>query len=292
MTPFEAIQYVGTPIALVAFLVATGAYIYRARLVSRRKLIETAPEAERARLLDATIRDFTTVPTETLSREQRYQLALKLIEERAARFRTMALVGVFVAVILAGVVLVVTRNFTRDAEAPASVTVRVHGPGGRQDFITNGTVTLDIGNDRDTRAIMQDGQVRFDNIPPQTLAGEATLIADVPGYAPVSETTLDDLGPAGVIYLELAPVAVTTEVYGTVIDTQHVPVADVVLTFDGGSASDTTDADGTFRVTLPEQPGAQIPLRATKDGTVGHNDMITIPNQAALTIVFEARTED
>lgn len=286
MTPFEAIQYVGTPIALVAFIVATGAYLYRARLVSRRELIETAPETERARLLDATIRDFTTVPTETLTREQRYQLALRLIEERAAKFRTTALVGVLVAVILAGVVVIVTLRYAADGAAPASLIVRVHGPGGRQDFLTSGTVTLDVGSDLDTRPIGPDGQVRFDNIPRQQLAGDVVLIPRVAGYAPASETTLTGVEEGGVVYIAMAPKP--TRVYGTVIDPDHAPVADVVLIFDGGSTTDTTAADGTFSVTLQRPPGTRVPIRALKDGIVGYNDTMTIPDNAALTVPFVA----
>ena len=68
---FEAIQYVGTPIALVAFIVAAAAYVYRGRLEERRKLIESAPEQERARVMESTLRDFSTVPTDTLTKEQR-----------------------------------------------------------------------------------------------------------------------------------------------------------------------------------------------------------------------------
>ena len=101
MTPFEAIRFVGTPIALIAFIVAVGAYVYRSSLLSRRKLLEAAPPDDRARLLEATIRDFSQIQTENLTRDQRYQLALRLIEERAARFRTMALVGVVLSAFLA-----------------------------------------------------------------------------------------------------------------------------------------------------------------------------------------------
>lgn len=282
MTPFDAIRFVGTPIALVAFIVAVAAYAYRASLVGRRKLIETAPAEDRARLLDATIRDFTTVPTDTLTREQRYLLALRLIEERAGRFRTTAVVGVLVAVILAAAVALVTLRVPA-AAAAVGLTVRVHGPGGPQDVVTTGTVTLATGADLDTRPVGPEGQVRFGDVPRAELA-RATLIANVPGYAAVGGTSLAEL-ERGVAYLELAPLS--TRVYGSVVDPERAPLPGVALTFDGGQAVDTTDESGSFSVTLPAPPGARVPVRAVRDGAVGYNDMITIPDAAALTLFFE-----
>ncbi|HEX6560313.1 MAG TPA: hypothetical protein VF021_12645, partial [Longimicrobiales bacterium] len=163
MNPFEAIQYVGTPIALVAFVAALGAWVYRGRLAERRKLIESAPEAERGRLLDSTIRDFTTVPTDTLTREQRYNLANKLIDERATKFRLMMIVSIIVALLFT-VMIVLFTVFQSDPQVSGLV-VRVHGPAGSGDFVTAGEVTLDAGQARVTRAIGKDGQVRFENVP-------------------------------------------------------------------------------------------------------------------------------
>lgn len=280
MSPFEAIQYVGTPIALVAFIVALGAYVYRARLVERRKLIETAPEGERARLLDAAIRDFTTVNTENLTREQRYQLALRLIEVRAARFRTTALLGGAAAVLLAGVVLALPPS---SEDEPLDLVVRVDDAAAGT-FIRAGLLTLDAGRGRDTRTIGGDGQVRFDNVPRSAFARGVSLIPEVPGYARVA-TTLREVPEDGVHYLRLERTG--TELYGTVVSPAHVPLADVVLTFGDGVAIDTTDANGAFRVKVPQAPGERIAVRALRGGTPGLNDMVTVPDGAGLTLFFE-----
>lgn len=281
MTPFEAIQYVGTPIALVAFVVAVVAWVYRSRLVERRRLIESAPEGERARLLDATLRDFTTVSTENLSREQRYRLALRLIEERSGRTRVLAVVGVLTAAMLAVVILFLPGS----ASDATALVVRVSDPAGH--FVTSGSVTLDAGSERETRALGADGQVRFDNIPRSVFASGVSLIPRVPGYA-TSPTRLTDLPPNGVYYLRLTPEG--TEVRGTVIDSAKVPLADVVLTFGAGEASDTTAADGTFRVLLSQPPGSTVQVRALRGNEVGFNDMITVPQSGAITLRFEGRT--
>jgi hypothetical protein len=283
---FETIQYVGTPIALVAFIVAVVAYAYRGRLEERRKLIEAAPEQERGQLLEKTLRDFTTVPTDTLSREQRYNLAVKLIEERAAKFRLMTLGSVIVAVILAGVVLAFTL-WPQPAEA-GTLTVRVHGPRGLSDFITSGSVTVDAGTSRNTRAIGPEGEVRFDNIPDDAFANGVAIIPHIPGYEAASDTILKTIPVDRVVRLSVAPKP--TEVYGTVIDVSRKPLPDIVLDFQAGVAIDTTDELGNFRVTLPYPPGAQVPVRASKNGVTGLNDRITVPDAAALTLYFDPRS--
>jgi len=281
MTPFQAIQYVGTPVALVAFVVAVVAWVYRSRLVERRKLIESAPEAERAKLLDAAIRDFTTVNTETLTREQRYQLAVRLIEERSARTRVLAVVGVLVAAMLAVVVLFIPGT----AAEAVDLVVRVSDPSGA--FITDGSLTLDAGNGRDTRGLGSDGQVRFDNVPRSAFGRGVSLIPQVSGYA-TSPARLTAVPPDGVYYLELAPVA--TDLRGTVVDAAHAPVAGVVVVFEGGTAVDTTDANGTFAVQLPKPPGASVAVRVVRAGVVGYNDVITVPQAGTITLRFESRT--
>jgi hypothetical protein len=286
MSLFDAIQYVGTPIALVAFIVAVAAYVYRGRLEERRKLIEAAPEQDRGRLLEATLRDFTTVPTDNLSRDQRHDLAVRLIDERSAKFKMMMVVGVIIALLLAAVIVVFT---VMPAEGEAgSLTVRVHGPGGPGDFITNGGVTLDAGSARTTRAIGPEGQVRFDNVPDRAFAAGVTVIPHVTGYHAVTDTVFDAV-PAGRV-VQLGVVPTPTRVYGTVVDVQRTPVGDVVLNFQAGIAIDTTDAQGNFSVMLPFPPGAQIPVRAIRNGVMGLNDRITIPDAAALTLFFDPRS--
>jgi hypothetical protein len=156
------------------------------------------------------------------------------------------------------------------------------------EFVTSGELTLDAGSDRDTRPIGADGQVRFENIPPAVFAQGVTLHARVAGFA-AAAATLTELPAGGVYYLKLTPVATTLR--GTVIDAQtRAPIPGVVLTFQSGVATDTTDEQGAFSVALPQPPGERVPVRALKNGRVGFNDMVTIPEQGDLPLLFEAGT--
>ena len=97
---FEAVQYVATPLAALAFVIAVAAYAYRGAVAARANSIRSAPETDRARLVEATLRDFAAVETSDLSRKQKYDLVLQLIEERKNKFKHVA------NTLLAGAVLV------------------------------------------------------------------------------------------------------------------------------------------------------------------------------------------
>ena len=84
---FEAIKHVETPLALVAFIVAVAAYVYRRVLIGQRKRIEAAPEAERGVLIEDAARGFKSVDTDSLSGPKKYDIVIRLIDKKAARFR-------------------------------------------------------------------------------------------------------------------------------------------------------------------------------------------------------------
>jgi len=281
--PFEAIQYVGTPLALIAFVAAILAWVYRARLAERRKLIETAPAEERAELLVATIRDFSTVPLENLTREQRYQLAVRLIDERRSRFRLAALVAVLAAVTLAVAVVVLARD-----EAATGLVVRLHGPGGPQDLVTEGTVILDAGDLRRGSPVGPDGQARFEGLARSAFADGLTVTATAPGLVPAAAVRLPALPDGGAI--SLAMKRAPTSVRGTVLDAPGTrrPVAGVVVNFASGAAVATTDALGNFQTTVDRPPGSRVPVQLVHRGQVGFDDAVTLSAEEPLVLYFDA----
>lgn len=284
---FEVAQQVAEPLALVAFVCALAAYAYRYWLVERRKLIESAPEKERARVLEHTIRGFSTVPLDNLTRQQRVDLATKLIEERKFRVQLLSGSALAFALVLTALVWLVGGS----APEAAHLTVRVHGPGGHGDIITMGRVLLDVGAERKVQDLNGNGQVTFHNIPIAAVREHGiTLVPQVAGFSPHADTHLSDVPPGGVYYLEMQ--RDSTRVIGTVLTGSEArrPLADVVLDFGGGLGVDTTDRDGHYEVTIPRPPGSRITLRAFKDGMMGFNDYVVLPTANPLDITF--RTEE
>jgi len=100
--PWEAIAYVSSGLTLVAFIVATGAWLFKIQTEGKRKLIESADDEAKAGLVDKAL-DLVHVDTTGLTREQRYNLAMELIRRRAERFKIVALVVCVLAVTGGGV---------------------------------------------------------------------------------------------------------------------------------------------------------------------------------------------
>jgi hypothetical protein len=99
---WRAIQYVTTPITLIAFVVAVSAWLYRARIFERKRLIETAKTEDRAELVLAVLKTYP-IPCDNLTRDQKFELLKKLVQQDANRFRTIAIVAVLISILTAAV---------------------------------------------------------------------------------------------------------------------------------------------------------------------------------------------
>jgi hypothetical protein len=85
---WSAIGYVSSGITLVAFLGALALQAYRHSVDQKRELINTAPEDQRAALVSQALEIFRIDPA-GLSPQQQFDLAVRLISERATRFNRM-----------------------------------------------------------------------------------------------------------------------------------------------------------------------------------------------------------
>src|SRR5215470_2242830 len=118
MDMWQALQYVGTGLSLVAFAVAALLLAYRARLTNRAEIIKSAPEKERLEAI-ATTAEFFRVDVSGLTRAQQQDIALTQIHARARRDLLLAAVSLAVAILLAAVAIVAI--WASKAAGPASV---------------------------------------------------------------------------------------------------------------------------------------------------------------------------
>lgn len=103
--PWEAIRFVTSGITLLAFLAALGAWVYRQKILQKEKLIQSASEKERGRLVAATL-EFFAVETGKLKRDQQFELALEQIRNRARRSLNAALLTALAFIIFGILALV------------------------------------------------------------------------------------------------------------------------------------------------------------------------------------------
>src|SRR5258708_735131 len=105
MNVWGALQYVGTGLSLVAFVVAAILLAYRARLTHRAEIIKSAPEKERLEAIAITA-EFFRVDVSGLTRAQQQEIALTQIHARARRDLLLAGLSLVVAVLLAAIAMV------------------------------------------------------------------------------------------------------------------------------------------------------------------------------------------
>ena len=96
--PWTAITYVGSGVTLIAFLAAVLAWVIRSKSRERERLIRAAPEAERAALIQDTL-EFFRVDTQGLTREQRFNLAVKQVHARSKRYTINAILIFALAIV-------------------------------------------------------------------------------------------------------------------------------------------------------------------------------------------------
>ncbi|HEV8320603.1 MAG TPA: hypothetical protein VG389_03245 [Myxococcota bacterium] len=123
-----AIQYVTGGFALAAFLAAVAAWGLVQGAAQKRKLIEAAPDKERARLIAENI-GILRVPTDGLSAAQKHDLLRRQLELQAARWRIIALVVSCVTVVLGGVALAGLFVSPGDGASRGSAAADPAGPG-------------------------------------------------------------------------------------------------------------------------------------------------------------------
>jgi tetratricopeptide (TPR) repeat protein len=104
MDMWQALQYVGTGLSLVAFIVAALLLAYRARLTNRAEIIKSASEKERLDAI-ATTAEFFRVDVSGLTRAQQQEIALTQIQARARRDLLLAGVSLAVAILLAAIAM-------------------------------------------------------------------------------------------------------------------------------------------------------------------------------------------
>ena len=78
--------------------------VYHKKIIQKAELIRIAPEEKRGPLVMAALESFK-LDTENLTKQQRYELAIKEIEERARRFAIKATVVGIIAALVAATLL-------------------------------------------------------------------------------------------------------------------------------------------------------------------------------------------
>jgi hypothetical protein len=128
---WQAIQYVGSGLSLVAFVVAAALFAYRARLRHRAEIIRSAPEKDRLEAIAVTAQ-FFRVDTSSLSPKKQEEIILAQITSRSRRDLMLGIICVIVALLLASIALAAIfrpQEVSADAKKRVNFIVRPNNPG-------------------------------------------------------------------------------------------------------------------------------------------------------------------
>ena len=114
---WEAIKFVSSGVTLVAFLAAVGFMFFRTQSRSAERLIKTASEKDRPKILARVLRSLPEIDARRLTADQQYDLALRQIQlhERALTDKLRAVCFVVAAAALvAGIAVFKGAHFDAD----------------------------------------------------------------------------------------------------------------------------------------------------------------------------------
>ena len=168
-----------------------------------------------------------------------------------------------------------------------NLVVRVVSAGPAAQVVPGAEVSVDLGTLAFGPAV-SDGQGRavFNDLPSDRLAGEVVVTARAPGFDSRRQAFPPEARAPG------TPLEITLDrgrlrITGTVLEGDGEQVAaGVILTFGGGMAVDTTDADGTFEVTVEAGAPSLIGVIGRRGAVVGLNTEVPSDPAAPLTLRF------
>lgn len=125
MIMWEAIKYVRTTFALIAFIVANIKTVVHVWLKQQVKLLQTLPENERAEYLAKSLETYH-IKQDNLTREQKYVLMRNVLKHRSKRFLIIALSSIAIIAVVA-VAVVISVFAMRHANEANNSTVGNNG---------------------------------------------------------------------------------------------------------------------------------------------------------------------
>lgn len=277
---FEAARNVGGVAALVAFIAAAASRFLKARLAERRKLIESAPESERGALIESALRDFGVVQSTGLTREQRFELIRRLIDQRLSTYKLVALVLVIGAVVLATVAIylnALTDKF--------DLTLRVRPPLESAERIVdlNGVARLEVGHETHEARVVA-GMARFDGLTAAATKESLRARVELDGFSPFD---VDRLTIPGNHVLEVFLPVPKLRMCGRVTRGAETPIAVPGATVAVGESTATTGIDGSFCLEVAEREGAVKSVSVMENGVVLRQSSETLSPRNFLTLSIE-----
>ena len=111
---WDIIQYITTPLTLIAFIAALATIIYRRKLETKKELINSAESSDRARLIEASLETYH-LRDDNLTKEQKFELVRKVLDQKIQRLKINSITLIVLTVIFAVTALIGFRMMNNNS---------------------------------------------------------------------------------------------------------------------------------------------------------------------------------
>ena len=150
-------------------------------------------------------------------------------------------------------------------------------------IINNGSIIIDLGDQRLDKKLNENGEVLLSGISSRFIGKSINIIPQIKGYKTKGNNSIT-IPENRVIYLEVEARIDSTLLRGMVINENGNPVDSVFIDIESGIASATSDNRGRFSVIVPASEGETLLLTAEKNGATLYRDYITVSDKGSVTI--------
>lgn len=168
-------------------------------------------------------------------------------------------------------------------ESEFLLTIRTVNLNDPQKILNNGSVIVDLGEQRYNKKLNENGEVMFAGISSRFLGKPVNIIPQIKGYK-IKGSNFITIPDNRVIYLELEERKDSTLLRGMVINENGNPVDSVIIDIESGMTSAISDDRGVFTVIVPADEGETLLLTAVKNGVTGYREYITVPSEGSVII--------
>lgn len=139
--------------------------------------------------------------------------------------------------------------------------------------IKNAAIAFTIDNRKETRQTDANGQFVIAKIPSKYRGMPIRFEPEIKGFDKTQFTdTIPQSGNA--LHIDLTKKAETILITGTVLTENNQPVKNVLINFNNGLATATTDQFGNFKVSLSISEAAEISVMIYRNDSVVYNDKV------------------
>jgi hypothetical protein len=170
-------------------------------------------------------------------------------------------------------------------ESEFLLTVRTVNSNDPQEILSDGSIIVDLGDQRFNKMLNENGEVMFAGIPSRFLGKSVNIISQIKGYKIKGSSSIK-IPEERVIYLELEERSDSTLLRGRVVNEIGNPVDSVLIDIESGLASVISDESGLFIILVPASKGETLLLTALKNGVTGYREYITVPQKGSIVIRF------